>query len=147
MTIQEAIKTGKKYKRPRHDYYGEAYFTGAAIVFRWYGTNDSRWSSSLSLEDIIADDWAVQFFKKSPRLLDFSFPNGNRIEVTESGFTLWDNYERRWVIDASCVASDDTIRLSGDLNPGNDKGWTQPQYHSKYLLIKKSKTKTKRKKK
>jgi len=35
-----------------------------------------------------------------------------RVEVTARGFCLWDDFQGKWVIDASCLADDREIRIS-----------------------------------
>lgn len=34
------------------------------------------------------------------------------VEITKDGFTLWDAKEGRWVIDASCINRDKSLRIS-----------------------------------
>jgi hypothetical protein len=46
MTIQEALKSGQRFKRPMHEF--SAYANGDADIFM-----------SLTREDILADDWIV----------------------------------------------------------------------------------------
>ena len=50
----------------------------------------------------------------SKELFDFVFGNGYRIHVTDKGFTLWSNWNRRWIIDGSILTEDYEVLLSSD---------------------------------
>lgn len=80
-------------------------------------------------------------------LLDHIFPNGNRLHVTETGFTLWDAYVGRWVLDASCLVDQHTFEVSSDIMR-NKSPRQNPEYNSFYpeakmAKVRKSKTKKK----
>jgi len=66
MTIQEAIKSGKRVKRKYKffsDDFGEIIDSGSgpSIVFQYGDTKDSN--MPLSVADILADDWEVEVEK------------------------------------------------------------------------------------
>lgn len=45
-------------------------------------------------------------------IFEYKFKNGSFLEVTKAGLTLWDSKVGRWVIDASQLVEDSTIRIS-----------------------------------
>lgn len=58
-------------------------------------------------------------------LFEHVFKNGNRVEVTDKGVTIWDNVERRWVIDASALEEDSRIRIANEIKKINE----MDEYH------------------
>lgn len=51
------------------------------------------------------------------QLFQHSYKNGIRIEITEDGFTVWDDKVGRWVIDGSLMATDQIFTLSSEIIP------------------------------
>lgn len=58
MTLAEVVKSGKKIKRPSHVAFGWLAQHGSG---GWlYLDNDTTYTPSLSIQDIVADDWMFE---------------------------------------------------------------------------------------
>jgi hypothetical protein len=47
--------------------------------------------------------------------MKFKFKNKLSLDVTNHGFTLWNNSDKRWVIDASCLNDDLEITIGAHI--------------------------------
>lgn len=54
--------------------------------------------------------------QKTEQLFEHKYPNGNRVQVTNKGVTLWDDKTSQWVVDASLLIEDDEIRIYDVIN-------------------------------
>lgn len=52
---------------------------------------------------------------RTKQLFEHVFENGNRVEVTNKGVTIWDARVGRWIVDASCIDEDLEFSLSAEI--------------------------------
>jgi hypothetical protein len=59
----------------------------------------------------------------------YRFRSGRlRLEVTDGGFSLWDEIEDRWVLDASMLDQEPIVTLSNDIEFIRGCQWEKPRF-------------------
>lgn len=54
-------------------------------------------------------------WRPAKTLFEHTYPNGNRLHVTDKGFTLWDATKSRWTLDASTLIETDRFAIANEV--------------------------------